>query len=49
MHFPRAFDGPAMDPWLELKISQTANAPAMQVRLGSEPLQVSSLLPDLRP
>ena len=39
MHFPTdrtahttAFDGSVMDHWLEWKIVQTANAPAMQDR-----------------
>ena len=39
MHFPTdrtahtaALDGPVMDHWLERKIAQTANAPAMQAR-----------------
>ena len=35
MHFPTdrtAFDGPAVDNWLEWKIAQTANASTMQDR-----------------
>ena len=39
MHFPTgrtahttAFDGPVVDHWLEGKIAQTANAPAMQAQ-----------------
>ena len=30
-HTP-AYDGPVVDHWLEQKIAQTANAPAMQAR-----------------
>ena len=54
MHFAKeriahttAFDGPVVDQWLELKISQTANASTMQDRFfprhagGSKPLQLS--------